>query len=228
MITLPSEHNRYGFSASNNFNPTSVPLELQPPKSMSRRQSMSKGSKIYALRIASTPGIYHSWAVAKSLIDGCPGAKYKGFPTIKECMDFFWEQFPSCTFTINDNGDYIMNETDPVYEIIAKARQKKQRNSGISLVTDTSSFDPLDPQAKLLKSIIASNSNVSLELNAEQQQALNSVKEGENVFISGSVKNVLKVEKYRKRCTFGSYLSSNCIRKQKLSCHISLCHYRIE
>jgi hypothetical protein len=184
MITLPSELNRYGFATSNNFNSQ---LGLHPSTSIGRRQSMSKSSKIYALRIASTPGIYHSWVVAKSLIDGCPGAKYKGFSTVEECMNFFWEQFPSCTFTINDNGDYIMNETEPVYEIIAKARQKKQKNSGISLATDTSSFDPLDPQAKLLKSIIASNSNLSLELNAEQQQALDSVMKGENVFISGSV-----------------------------------------
>jgi hypothetical protein len=83
-----------------------------------RKNSVSKGlsTKIYALRIASVPGIYHQWSLAKTLIDGCPGAKYKGFYSIEECMQFIWEQFPSATFTPNSDGDYIMDDPEPVYQ----------------------------------------------------------------------------------------------------------------
>jgi hypothetical protein len=93
---------------------------LKNAKTTIRRLSFSKspsGSKMYALRIASIPGIYFSWNVAKSLIDGCPGAKYKGFFTIEACMRYIWEQFPSATFTVNETGDYIMDNPEPVYKV---------------------------------------------------------------------------------------------------------------
>ena len=55
--------------------------------------------------------------MAKTLIEGCPGAKYKGFATIEECMKFIWEGFPNCTFTVNDQGDYIMDDPEPVFQV---------------------------------------------------------------------------------------------------------------
>lgn len=98
-------------------------------------------SKIYALRIASQPGIYHSWPLAKSLIEGCPGAKYKGFFSIQECMQFFWEQFPGCTFSVNQDGDYLMDNPEPVYQVslihdrlLKRLEQRKKRTREFSLI----------------------------------------------------------------------------------------------
>ena len=83
-----------------------------------RKGSISKSApKLYALRIASQPGIYHSWALAKTLIEGCPGAKYKGFVSVEECMQFIWEGFPQATFTPNEQGDYIMDDPEPVFKV---------------------------------------------------------------------------------------------------------------
>jgi hypothetical protein len=182
MITLPSDLQR--------FDPTTQQYySVQNPILPQRKASLSKpsGAKLYALRIASTPGIYQSWATAKALIDGCPGAKYKGFFTVEECMQFFWEQFPGCTFTQQENGDYSMDDPEPVYKIIEEARRKKEKNSGIQLSNDTSSFDPIGPQAKELRTIIGNHPNISIHLNQSQQKALDSIKRGNNVYISGGV-----------------------------------------
>ena len=81
------------------------------------RKTSLKPQKIYALRIASKPGIYKSWQYAKTLIDGCPGAKYKGFLTVDECKNFIWEQFPTATFKTNNQGDYIMDDPEPVFQV---------------------------------------------------------------------------------------------------------------
>lgn len=40
--------------------------------------------KYYAVRVGKTPGIYLSWDVCKAMVDGYPGAKYKGFTSIQE------------------------------------------------------------------------------------------------------------------------------------------------
>jgi hypothetical protein len=176
MITLPSDLQR--------FDPlTQQYYTVQQPTSQLKKQ------KIYALRIASTPGIYHSWATAKALIDGCPGAKYKGFSTIPECMQFFWEQFPNCQFTQLPNGDYVMTDPEPVYQVIEEARAKKEKNAGVVLVNDISSFDPNDTSAKQHQ-LLQSHPNLLLSLNDDQQLALDAVKQGRNVFISGRVKSI--------------------------------------
>lgn len=40
--------------------------------------------KYYAVRVGKTPGIYLSWDDCKAMVDGYPGAKYKGFTSIQE------------------------------------------------------------------------------------------------------------------------------------------------
>jgi hypothetical protein len=203
MITLPSDLQRYDPTTQKYYTVHSqLPLAGMLPLTPQRKQSVSKGSaaKIYALRIASTPGIYHSWNTAKALIDGCPGAKYKGFFSVEECMQFFWEQFPGCTFTQQENGDYVMNEPDAVYQIIEEARQKKEKNSGIQLSNDASSFDPNDPQVAELQKLIASHPHLSIKLNEDQRAAFESVKAGSNVFISGGVLQVNCREVLGKMC----------------------------
>lgn len=123
-----STNNFDPFSASNEnqfrLQSMNIPIESTQNFNNERRPSISKqsNSKIYALRIAATPGIFFSWSMAKTLIDGCPGAKYKGFFTIEDCMKFIWEQFPSATFSVNADGDYIMDDPEPVYQVLISNR----------------------------------------------------------------------------------------------------------
>lgn len=44
--------------------------------------------KYYAVRVGKTPGIYHTWDECKAMVDGYPGAKYKGFASLAEAEDF--------------------------------------------------------------------------------------------------------------------------------------------
>lgn len=44
--------------------------------------------KYYAVRVGKTPGIYLSWDDCKAMVDGYPGARYKGFETIGEAEAF--------------------------------------------------------------------------------------------------------------------------------------------
>ena len=44
--------------------------------------------KYYAVRVGKTPGIYLSWDDCKAMVDGFPGAKYKGFTNIAEAEAF--------------------------------------------------------------------------------------------------------------------------------------------
>lgn len=44
--------------------------------------------KYYAVKAGKKPGIYESWAVCKSMVDGYKGAIYKGFMTYEEAKAF--------------------------------------------------------------------------------------------------------------------------------------------
>lgn len=44
--------------------------------------------KYYAVRVGKTPGIYMTWEDCKSMVDGYPGAKYKGFSSLAEAEAF--------------------------------------------------------------------------------------------------------------------------------------------
>lgn len=44
--------------------------------------------KYYSVRVGKTPGIYHTWDECKAMVDGYPGAKYKGFASLAEAEDF--------------------------------------------------------------------------------------------------------------------------------------------
>lgn len=44
--------------------------------------------KYYAVRVGKKPGIYDSWDICKSMIDGYPGAVYKSFKTEQEAKNF--------------------------------------------------------------------------------------------------------------------------------------------
>lgn len=44
--------------------------------------------KYYAVRVGKKPGIYYSWDICKSMVDGYPGAIYKSFKTEQEAKDF--------------------------------------------------------------------------------------------------------------------------------------------
>lgn len=194
--SMLSEHSFNGndldlsHSIAASTNQTTSAATIAPPTG--RKQSVSKNTpKLYALRIASQPGIYRSWAMAKTLIEGCPGAKYKGFVTVEECMQFIWEGFPNSTFTVNENGDYIMDDPEPVFQVIEEARQKKEKNSGLLLADDMSSFEPNElskAQAERIASLFQSDPLLQTELNSEQKDALDAVKAGNNLFVSGAKK----------------------------------------
>ena len=40
--------------------------------------------KIYAVKKGMIPGIYENWDACKAVVDGYPGAVYKGFATMEE------------------------------------------------------------------------------------------------------------------------------------------------
>ena len=44
--------------------------------------------KYYAVRVGKTPGIYLTWDECKAMVDGYPGAKYKGFEKLEEAEAF--------------------------------------------------------------------------------------------------------------------------------------------
>ncbi|KAJ2998073.1 hypothetical protein HDV02_004898 [Globomyces sp. JEL0801] len=150
------------------------------------KQSQRAPQKMYALRIATIPGIYLTWTMAKSLIEGCPGAKYKGFFTLEECMAFIRDQFPDSTFSKNDNGDFIMDDPTPVYELIEEARAKKEKTAGLVIHDDVSCFDYHDSQVERLRGLFRNHPYVNVTLNPAQSSALELVKNRQNVYIIGN------------------------------------------
>jgi ribonuclease HI len=59
-------------------------------------------NKFYAVKKGLVPGIYESWEECKPNVIGCPGAIYKGFPTLKEAENY-----------LNPDNDSIVDETSP-------------------------------------------------------------------------------------------------------------------
>ncbi|KAI8913690.1 hypothetical protein EDD86DRAFT_245302 [Gorgonomyces haynaldii] len=140
-----------------------------------------KQQKMYALRVATRPGIYNDWTVAKQLIDGCPGAKYKGFYSLQECIQFVWEQFPDATFTKNEDGDYIMDNPEPVMAIIEQARQKKQKNLGVVMGRDDSPKEQ-ESDWQRLRNQYQQDQRLNLTLNQEQAVYFQWTKENKNPY----------------------------------------------
>ncbi|KAL2918833.1 hypothetical protein HK105_201667 [Polyrhizophydium stewartii] len=153
----------------------------------------AEGRKYYAMRISRNPGIYRSWSKARSLIDGCAGARYKSFSTVAEAMAFILEQFPNATFTKNVNGEYIMDDPSAVNEIVAAASLKKDKLRGIvfgALEDSDAAGVPYDSiaAASRLRQLTAAweaDPRSRLPLNPEQQQAFDAIVEGRNVCITG-------------------------------------------
>lgn len=48
--------------------------------------------KYYVVKVGKTPGIYFNWADCKSMVDGHPGAVYKGFDNLDEAENFLGMQ----------------------------------------------------------------------------------------------------------------------------------------
>ncbi len=48
--------------------------------------------KYYAVRVGKTPGIYSTWDECKAMVDGYPGAKYKGFASLEEAECFLKDE----------------------------------------------------------------------------------------------------------------------------------------
>lgn len=153
-------------------------MSLCPPSQFHRQRQQNK---LYALRIAAVPGVYSDWQIAKKLIDGCPGAKYKGFFSIQECFEFIWEQFPASTFTKNDNGDYIMDNPELVMKVVEEARQKKQKTSGIVLNNSIQN----DNEWERIRTLYSKDKRIETALDNVQNGALDLIKSGKNVFIAG-------------------------------------------
>lgn len=55
--------------------------------------------KVYAVKKGRVPGIYETWEEAKPLVDGFPGAVYKGFPSLEEAT----------AFLVSDDKDALKN-----------------------------------------------------------------------------------------------------------------------
>lgn len=68
--------------------------------------------KYYAVRVGKTPGIYLSWDDCKAMVDGFPGAKYKGFSTIEEAESFLNGE--STNVVSEENYAFVDGSFNPV------------------------------------------------------------------------------------------------------------------
>ena len=73
--------------------------------------------KYYVVKKGRTPGIYLSWPDCKKMVDGFPGAVYKGFETLSEAEEYL-------------NGTRAGGKTQSVKE---KTVEKKNENAGQEL-----------------------------------------------------------------------------------------------
>ncbi|KAJ3061378.1 hypothetical protein HK102_009140 [Quaeritorhiza haematococci] len=127
-------NNNNNATTTTSSNPLPPPTTfVTAPLTKSSVSKPPKPQKLYALKVAKIPGIFRTWAMAKTLIDGCPGARYKGFYSLDAAMSWIREDFPDSTFTKNANDDYIMDNPEPVLKTIEAAKQKKARQSGLIL-----------------------------------------------------------------------------------------------
>ncbi len=62
---------------------------------MNGKKGGKVAKKYYAVRVGKTPGIYMSWDDCKAMVDGYPGAQYKGFATIEEAERFLQGTMPN-------------------------------------------------------------------------------------------------------------------------------------
>ena len=60
-------------------------------------------SKYYAVKKGKVPGIYHSWAECKKMVDGFSGPVYKSFRTLGEAEAFMGESVPGGMQTTEDD-----------------------------------------------------------------------------------------------------------------------------
>ena len=177
MVNLERRHSLVDYKDNN-------VLDLQPK---------NKSTKYYALRIASIPGIYKSWDYCSTLINGCPGAKYKSFYSLQESIDYIRQQFPEAEFK-QEGENWLLVDNSPVFKIIEEARSKKEKIMGVLIKNDCSSLEKTDPDYEALKGLINSKSNLQVTLNREQLEILHQVKKGLNLLISAgreTGKNVL-------------------------------------
>lgn len=63
-------------------------------------------NKFYAVKRGLVPGIYESWDECKPNVIGCPGAIYKGFPTLQEAENFL-DPDMDITAPINDTNGVV-------------------------------------------------------------------------------------------------------------------------
>lgn len=111
-------------------------------------------------------------------------------------MSYIWEQFPHSTFTMNEAGDFIMDDPEEVFKvrvlltqkIVADARQKKERTAGLVIKDGMSCYDPDEFNATNVAKAFQDEVKLAIPLNAEQRKANNLVIEGCNLFISGAVR----------------------------------------
>ena len=66
--------------------------------------------KYYAVASGRKPGIYDNWPAAQAQVTGYPGARFKGFPTIKEAEE--WLKKPACR-PLRENTSFRAPSSDP-------------------------------------------------------------------------------------------------------------------
>ena len=71
--------------------------------------------KYYAVRVGKTPGVYHTWDECKAMVDGYPGAKYKGFASLAEAEDFLNGVVCAKTETVEEKS---LEMTSQVYAFV--------------------------------------------------------------------------------------------------------------
>ena len=77
--------------------------------------------KYYAVRVGKTPGIYLSWADCRDMVDGYPGAKYKGFDSVEEAERFLNGETQEGDSVRNSFGQEPYAFVDGSYNVVTGA-----------------------------------------------------------------------------------------------------------
>eukprot|EP00026_Physarum_polycephalum_P005071 Phypoly_transcript_05097.p1 GENE.Phypoly_transcript_05097~~Phypoly_transcript_05097.p1 ORF type:complete len:638 (+),score=81.36 Phypoly_transcript_05097:52-1965(+) len=169
-----------------------------------------KGPKFYAVAHGFTPGIYTTWEECAAQVQGCPSSKYKAFPTRKDAEKYLAEnqgasqgpskkakqqQFPPVDFA-NFTPNTTLQTTPIQYTCADVLLGAKSESTSTHVSPDNlynTQHQPVLPPTNLAPA----PEFISIEpdmpppkpeppLGPEQQQVLELVLKGENVFFTGS------------------------------------------
>jgi len=89
--------------------------------------------KYYAVKVGKTPGVYTDWATCSEMVQGYPGAIYKGFATIEEAEAFVVTKTPAKT---SSETPAQMTLDELCQEMAAQSYSKKEKKKDSTVKPD--------------------------------------------------------------------------------------------